>query len=82
MQQLEKGMILYHGSYCIVENPDLQKCAMYKDFGRGFYLTTSKESRLSLLLKFLLPRQRQEAVSLAKKSLPIFHISKLQIRQN
>ena len=43
MQQLEKGMILYHGSYCIVENPDLQKCAMYKDFGRGFYLTTSKE---------------------------------------
>lgn len=43
MKQLEEGMILYHGSYCIVENPDLQKCAKYKDFGQGFYLTTSKE---------------------------------------
>lgn len=43
MKQLEESMILYHGSYCIVENPDLQKCAKYKDFGQGFYLTTSKE---------------------------------------
>lgn len=43
MKQLEEGMILYHGSYCVVENPDLQKCAKFKDFGHGFYLTTSKE---------------------------------------
>ena len=43
MKNLEDGMILYHGSYCVVKNPDLEKCAMYKDFGRGFYLTTSKE---------------------------------------
>ncbi|MBP3366070.1 MAG: DUF3990 domain-containing protein [Treponema sp.] len=43
MKKLEKGMVLYHGSYCVVENPDLRKCAMYKDFGQGFYLTTSKE---------------------------------------
>jgi hypothetical protein len=47
MKKLEDGMILYHGSYCVVENPDLQKCAMYKDFGRGFYLTTSKEQAKS-----------------------------------
>lgn len=47
MRQLEQGMILYHGSYCIVENPDLQKCAKYKDFGQGFYLTTSKEQAKS-----------------------------------
>ena len=47
MKKLENGMILYHGSYCIVENPDLTKCAMYKDFGRGFYLTTSKEQAKS-----------------------------------
>lgn len=47
MKQLEEGMILYHGSYCIVENPDLQKCAKYKDFGQGFYLTTSKEQAKS-----------------------------------
>lgn len=34
------GMTLYHGSYCVVELPDLNKCRQYKDFGRGFYLTT------------------------------------------
>lgn len=35
-------MILYHGSYMVVEHPDLQKCRKGKDFGRGFYLTSSK----------------------------------------
>lgn len=35
-------IILYHGSYCVVQNPDLSRCASGKDFGRGFYLTTSK----------------------------------------
>ncbi len=47
MNKLEEGLVLYHGSYCIVENPDLEKCAMLKDFGRGFYLTTSKEQAKS-----------------------------------
>lgn len=43
MQKLADNMLLYHGSYCEVKNPDLNKCAKYKDFGQGFYLTTSKE---------------------------------------
>ena len=47
MKNLENGMVLYHGSYCVVENPDLEKCAAFKDFGRGFYLTTSKEQAKS-----------------------------------
>ncbi len=47
MKKLEDGIILYHGSYCTVENPDLAKCALYKDFGQGFYLTTSKEQAKS-----------------------------------
>lgn len=47
MQQLEHEMTLYHGSYCVVEKPDLKKCAKYKDFGQGFYLTTSKEQAKS-----------------------------------
>lgn len=42
MQKLENDMLLYHGSYCEVQNPDLTKCARYKDFGQGFYLTTSR----------------------------------------
>ena len=33
MNELENGMVLYHGSYCVVENPDLKKCATFKDFG-------------------------------------------------
>jgi hypothetical protein len=41
MKQLEKDMLLYHGSFCIVENPSLEMCAKFKDFGQGFYLTTS-----------------------------------------
>ena len=31
MIQLEEGMLLYHGSYSIVGEPDLHKCAKYKD---------------------------------------------------
>lgn len=47
MIELCQGMILYHGSFCRVENPDLRKCAAHKDFGRGFYLTTSLEQAKS-----------------------------------
>lgn len=43
MRKLTDGMILYHGSYCDVRSPELIKCASYKDFGKGFYLTTSKK---------------------------------------
>lgn len=41
MLNLEKGMLLYHGSYTVVEHIDLDCCRTGKDFGRGFYLTTS-----------------------------------------
>ena len=43
MLELKDGFVLYHGSYCEVKAPDLAKCAKSKDFGQGFYLTTSKE---------------------------------------
>lgn len=45
--RLSGEAVLYHGSYAIVSVPDLQKCARNKDFGRGFYLTTSKKQALS-----------------------------------
>lgn len=41
--ELTDNIILYHGSYCTVQLPDLKQCARYKDFGQGFYLTTSKD---------------------------------------
>jgi len=40
---LQDGVILYHGSYIQVEMPDVRKCSRFKDFGQGFYLTTSRE---------------------------------------
>lgn len=40
---IKEEMTLYHGSYISVEKPTLNKCKTGKDFGRGFYLTTSKE---------------------------------------
>lgn len=40
---LKDGDLLYHGSFCEVQTPDLRKCARYKDFGQGFYLTTDKK---------------------------------------
>ena len=47
--KLKDGFVLYHGSYCEVKEPDLAKCAKRKDFGQGFYLTTSKEQAESFL---------------------------------
>ena len=40
--ELTDGLLLYHGSYCEVKQVDLNQCRKYKDFGQGFYLTTSK----------------------------------------
>ncbi len=49
MKELVDGLILYHGSYCEVRKPQLEKCAKRKDFGKGFYLTTSREQAISFL---------------------------------
>ena len=49
MYDLKDGLILYHGSYCEIKEPELAKCSKQKDFGQGFYLTTSKEQEASFL---------------------------------
>ena len=38
---LHDDIELYHGSYTVVENLDISKCAAGKDFGKGFYVTTN-----------------------------------------
>lgn len=43
------GLKLYHGSYVAVPNPDLARCERFKDFGQGFYLTTSYEQARSFV---------------------------------
>lgn len=41
-------MILFHGSNMPVDSVDLNKCRPYKDFGRGFYLTTIEEQAITM----------------------------------
>ena len=43
MLGIADGLELFHGSYIGVSQIDLEKCAPGKDFGRGFYLTSSYE---------------------------------------
>ncbi len=49
MRELTDGLLLYHGSYCEVRQPDIGMCAKRKDFGQGFYLTTSREQAVQFL---------------------------------
>ncbi len=41
-------MILYHGSNVPIDTINLSKCQPYKDFGRGFYLTTIEEQAITM----------------------------------
>jgi hypothetical protein len=41
-------MILYHGTNCVFDCIELDKCKPFKDFGRGFYLTEFKEQALQM----------------------------------
>ena len=43
------GISVFHGSYCEVTEPDLEKCRHGKDFGRGFYVTTSRSQALRFI---------------------------------
>ena len=38
---MKDGMLLFHGSYAPIETIDLEKCRDGRDFGKGFYLTSS-----------------------------------------
>jgi hypothetical protein len=36
-------MKVYHGSYMKIDEIDLSQCELYRDFGRGFYVTNIRE---------------------------------------
>ena len=42
MKNITENLTVYHGSYVEVKIPDLNKCKIGKDFGKGFYITTDK----------------------------------------
>ena len=56
--KLEDGMMLFHGSYTIVERIDLSLCALAKDFGRGFYLTSDLQQARSFVNSAVLKAKR------------------------
>lgn len=41
MLTLTDGILLYHGSYMEISHIDIEKCKQGRDFGRGFYVTSS-----------------------------------------
>ena len=47
-----KDIILYHGSYCEVKQPDLKHTTRAMDFGRGFYLTSNLQQACSFSNKY------------------------------
>ena len=61
-------MILYHGSYTVIENPDLHFARLRTDFGRGFYLTPLKAQAESWARRFI--REYEAAVVSAYTFLP------------
>ena len=44
-------MILYHGTNLDIDRIDLEKCAPYKDFGKGFYTTTIFEQAKAMAVR-------------------------------
>lgn len=50
-------MIVYHGSYCIVDKPNIKFSRDALDFGKGFYITTIKEQAINWTNRFKLKGQ-------------------------
>ena len=55
---LQPEMVLYHGSYTEIESIDLRKCDEAKDFGRGFYLTSSQKQAAAFIKTALAKAKR------------------------
>ena len=47
--------IVYHGSYCKIENPEIKNGKYTKDFGEGFYCTILEEQAVKWAKKFETP---------------------------
>lgn len=45
-------MIVYHGSYCLVDNPHISFSRDALDFGKGFYVTAIEEQAVNWTSKF------------------------------
>ncbi|QUH27714.1 DUF3990 domain-containing protein [Vallitalea guaymasensis] len=67
-------MIVYHGSYCLVQNPNISFSREALDFGKGFYVTGIKEQAVNWTTKF--KRRGKKGI------LNIYSLSIDKIKQN
>lgn len=49
MQKLDDGVLLYHGSFVEISNIDLSYGRKALDFGKGFYLTSSRQQAIDYI---------------------------------
>ncbi|MBR3328783.1 MAG: DUF3990 domain-containing protein [Atopobiaceae bacterium] len=77
MLSLREGLMLYHGSYTPVAKPNLAKCARFKDFGRGFYLTSSLSQAQSFARLSLRKAKENELV---EPDQDVGYVSRFRVR--
>lgn len=63
MIRLPENGILFHGSYTAISNIDLSRCRSGLDFGKGFYLTSSKEQAESYVRAAVRKAKRRNLIS-------------------
>ncbi|MBR4474057.1 MAG: DUF3990 domain-containing protein [Oscillospiraceae bacterium] len=62
--KMKDGMLLFHGSYTAVKTIDLTMCMEGKDFGSGFYLTSSEVQAKGFIRTSVLKAKRIGYISL------------------
>lgn len=71
-------MILYHGSYLVIDKPDLLHTRSNVDFGPGFYTTPIRDQAVKWCGKFI--RRKKEGI-LSKYTFDETAYSKCKIKQ-
>ena len=79
MLAIEDGMLLYHGSFTKVLQIDLNKCKRGKDFGRGFYVTSSYEQAQSFVPLSVMKQASEEKLP---KNTTYGYISEFRLHLN
>ena len=78
MSVLTEGLVLFHGSYAAVDKVDLSKCAPGKDFGRGFYLTSSYTQAVDFIPLSIRKRHAETGESCSEGFVSIFKVGPVE----
>lgn len=78
MKAIKVGMQLYHGSYIEIPQISLSECIAGKDFGKGFYLTSSYEQAKNFVK---LSVKRNKALGKICKDINFGYVNCYEIRR-